>query len=337
MEKTMRCNVGIDVAKDDFKVVILAFNAENKTIDHGHQTFKNSSKGFKSLLNWCDKTIKNGKPTFTMEFTGCYSIAICEFIYNSGYQVCMVSPFKSKRFRESYDADVKTDDRDALLLAQMGLERTLPTWQPESEFYQQLKTLVRERLGLIKQKTILANKLHALDYQTKNVKATTDRLKEQLKLVEKQLKEIDREMEAHLESDADVAGKVENLKTIPGIGIITISTILAETDGFRKVQNAKQLVAFAGYKVTVHDSGTVHKQGHISKRGNKFIRHALHMPTLSIIQCNPVLKQKYLELKPRKIKPIIATTAIERKTLVMMYSIFKNDTKFDEKYLKDTQ
>jgi len=244
----------------------------------------------------------------------------------------MISPFKSKRFRESYDADIKTDDRDAQTLAQMGLERKLTAWKPDSDFYRHLKMLVRERVGLVKQKTVIMNKLHALEYQTKTPKSTSIRYNEHLKLIAKQLKEIDNEINNHLKTDKEVADKVETIKTIPGIGTVTIATVLAETDGFSKTQNTKQLVAFAGYKVTVHDSGTMHKQGHISKRGNKFIRQAMHMPTLSIIQCNPILKAKYLSLKPRKVKPIIATTAIERKALILMYSIFKSGKPFDPNY-----
>lgn len=334
MEKIVRCNVGIDVAKDDFKTVILAVTDNNQTTDLGHQTFANSNKGFKNLISWCQKTVTDCKPTFTMEFTGCYSMGLCEFIYNAGYQVFMVSPYKSKRFRESYDADIKTDDRDALTLAQMGCERKLTAWQSDSEFYQHLKMLVRERLGLVKQQTAIINKLHALDYQAKKAKSTIKRYNEQLKLIRKQLKEIDKEIDGHLKSDEQVSRKVENMETIPGIGITTIATVLAETDGFRKTPNSRQLVAFAGYKVTVSDSGTISKPGHISKRGNKFIRQALHMPTLSIIQCNPVLKEKYQSLKLRKVKPIIATTAIERKALILMYSIFKSDTRFDPNFLK---
>jgi len=280
--------------------------------------------------------VLNGtKPTFTLEFTGCYSLALCKFLHKNEYQVFMVSPFKSKRFRESYDADIKTDDRDALTLARMGCERTLTAWLPDSEFYNHLKILVRERLGLVKLQTAIKNKSHAIDYLPENIETTRKRNKEQLNLIHNQIKDIDKEIENHLKSDKQVNNKVQNMMTIPGIGIITIATVLAETDGFRKTPNARQLAAFAGYKVTINSSGTINKPGHISKRGNKFIRQALHMPTLSIIQCNPILKEKYLSLKPRKIKPIIATTAIERKTLIFMYSIFKNDTKFDLNILKN--
>jgi len=334
MEKIVRCNVGLDVSKDNFKTVILAVTDNNQTTDLGHRTFDNCKQGFKALISWCKKEVKKGKPTFTMEFTGSYSMRLSEYIYNKDYQIFMVSPFKSKRFRESYDADIKTDDRDALILAQMGCERRLKAWQPDSEFYQQLKLLVRERFSLVKQQTAIKNKIHALNYQAKKAKSTIKRYNEQLKLIDKQLKAIEKEIVNHLKSDEQISRKVENLETIPGIGIKTIATVLAETDGFRKTPNSRQLIAFAGYKVKVNESGIISKPGHISKRGNKFIRWALHMPSLSIIQCNPILKEKYESLRLRKTKASIATTAIERKALILMYSIFKNDTRYDANFLK---
>jgi len=55
MGKIVRCNVGIDIAKDDFKTVIWAVIDNNQTFDFGHQTFCNSTKGFKSLISWCKK------------------------------------------------------------------------------------------------------------------------------------------------------------------------------------------------------------------------------------------------------------------------------------------
>jgi transposase len=247
----LACNVGLDISKADFNACILTTYNDYSRINSGSKVFQNSPSGFTVFFSWCNKTVSFENKSFTMEFTGRYSEKIAHFLYEKKSTVFMVSPFKSNRFRESYDADVKTDQTDAYTLAVMGLERKLVAWQPDSEFFANLKIIVRERYGLIKQKTAIKNKLHALAYAAAAVAPTVERLKEQMKLINKQIREIDKQIENYLKTDEKIWQKVENLQTIPGIGLTTISTILVETDGFRKTANVKELTAFAGYKVTI--------------------------------------------------------------------------------------
>ncbi len=70
----------------------------------------------------------------------------------------------------------------------------------------------------------------------------------------------------------------------------------------------------------------------ISKKGNKHIRAVLHMPSMSAIRFNPSMKPFYERLKPKKQKPLIALVAVQRKFLVLMYSLWKNETYYDPDY-----
>jgi len=329
MNTLVQCNAGIDVSKADFKVAISALDGNRSTKPLGLRAFDNNSKGFDAFFKWCRSITGDNPCGFTLEYTGIYSEALMYYLDSKQCSVCMVSPYKSKRFRESYDADIKTDDHDAQILSLMGLERKLPLWKPASPFFTQLRQLVRERFILVKQKTALANRLHALSYAHLENATTKERLKTQKKFFSKQIRDVEKQIAASLQSDADVWHRVCNVLTMPGIGLTTVACLLAETDGFAKTSSAKKLVAFAGYKVTIKESGQWKGKSHISKRGNKFIRHALHMPVLSVIQCNPLLAGKYQALRARKAKPIIATTAMERKSLIIIYALYKNDIPFD--------
>ena len=217
----------------------------------------------------------------------------------------------------------------------MGLERKLPVWKPDSKFFSELKILTRERYALVSQKTAVTNRTHAIKYAEANTKKTIARLKKFKNFLKQEIKEVEEEIELHLKSDELVWQKTNAVLQTPGIGLTTAAVLLAETDGFQKTTSVKRLVAFSGYKITVNESGLWKGKSKISKRGNKYIRHALHMPILSVIQCNPILSEKYQKLKARKEKPIVATTAIERKTLVIIYSIYKNNKPFDPNYKKN--
>ena len=70
---------------------------------------------------------------------------------------------------------------------------------------------------------------------------------------------------------------------LKGLGILTIATILAETNGFDLFKNYKQLVSYAGFDVVESQSGARIGKTKISKKGNSRIRRALHMPSLVVI------------------------------------------------------
>lgn len=68
-------------------------------------------------------------------------------------------------------------------------------------------------------------------------------------LFESQLKELDKEINSHLQSNQEVDEKAQNILKIKGLGVLTVSTISAETNGFTLFKNYKQLVSYAGYDV----------------------------------------------------------------------------------------
>ncbi|NQY31446.1 MAG: IS110 family transposase, partial [Flavobacteriaceae bacterium] len=80
------------------------------------------------------------------------------------------------------------------------------------------------------------------------------------------------------------------------------------------------------------ESGNYQGQSRISKKGNKHIRAILHMPSMTAIRVNPTLKPFYERLKPKKAKPIVALVAVQRKLLVLMYSLWKSNSYYDGEF-----
>ncbi|MDF4223567.1 IS110 family transposase, partial [Maribacter sp. M208] len=105
-----------------------------------------------------------------------------------------------------------------------------------------------------------------------------------------------------------------------------------ETLGFESIVNAKQLASYAGYDVVLRESGNYKGKTRISKKGNSHIRAVLHMPSMTCVRCNPTLKQYYNRLKPNKAKPLVALVAVQRKLLILMYTLWKNEENYDDEY-----
>jgi len=130
-----------------------------------------------------------------------------------------------------------------------------------------------------------------------------------------------------------LAEKVNKVLTIKGAGIMTIAVILAETQGFKFTQNIRQLCSYAGYDVVQRESGTsVLGKTKISKKGNSWIRGALHFSALVASRHNPVLMKTYQRINKKKAYRMVGATALQRKILVLIYTLWKNDDVFDENH-----
>ena len=122
--------------------------------------------------------------------------------------------------------------------------------------------------------------------------------------------------------------KIKWVITIPGINFVTAATVIAETDGFSNIGNRRQLVSYAGLDVVVRESGTLAWRPRISKRGNAYIRAALFMAAVSSIIHNQTLRIYFNRLKDNGKPGKTGVIALERKLLVLIYTLYKNDTEY---------
>ena len=152
-----------------------------------------------------------------------------------------------------------------------------------------------------------------------------------LDTIESQLEKSEKDITAKLAQDKELKAKVERIATAKGIGVLTVTCIVAETQGFHLIGNRKQLTSFAGLDVKARQSGKDDPKHHITKKGNAHIRAALYMPALSAAHCNRQMVQTYGRIcgKHPDAK-MIGVTAIMRKMLLLVYSLWKSGEEYDE-------
>lgn len=298
-------------------------------VKFGTKTFVNTTKGFVSFIEWANEKGQKGlNITFTMEATGVYYESLAYFLHEKGFIVYVVLPSKSKKFAESLGAKSKTDKIDAQILAQMGLERKMQPWQPLSCNFLLLKQLTRERNAIIQERTNVSNQLHAYKHQGKTNLASINRSEERIALFNNQIKKIEKEIVEIVKGDEELKEKLNKIQTIPGVSLITAVTIVAETNGFTAIKSQKQLTSYAGLDVRLVESGLWKGKSKISKKGNGHIRKALYFPTFTKITHDANTLKSYERLKDKKIKPMIAAVAMQRKLLCLIYSLWKKDEIF---------
>jgi transposase len=329
----LKQNVGIDVSMDVFDADLTVLDASFNKVCITRKQFNNDSEGFIELLQWSEKYKEaNLDMSFTIEFTGVYYEQLAYWLRIANQTVYMIVPSKARRYCESLSKSSKTDKLDAQALAWLGLERKLEVWNPLSIEFVNLRVLTREREELLKEKTVVKNRLHATQKKAIGQINTVTRYKKRLKIIEEQINDIEKEILVMLKEDKIVYNKYKNITTIPGVSMITAATIIAETNGFAAIKNQKQLTSYAGLDVKLKESGKFIGKSKISKQGNAHIRRVLHFPAQTAIIHNKPLAVFYKRVNDRKEKAMIAGVGVQRKLLCLIYTLWKNDTVFDPYY-----
>lgn len=153
-------------------------------------------------------------------------------------------------------------------------------------------------------------------------------IEEQIAVIEEAINQVMEEMRP----DPDTPYR-HVLETIPGIGPVLAAAIIGEVGDISRFPNAKALVAYAGLDATVRAScqfeGT---RNRISKRGSPVLRNSLWLAAISARRFNPELKAFY-ELKCSQGKhSSVATGAVARRLVHLIYSIWKENRPFDPDY-----
>jgi transposase len=114
------------------------------------------------------------------------------------------------------------------------------------------------------------------------------------------------------------------LLQLPGVGLITATTLLAAIGDISRFAQAKNLVGYAGFGARVHDSGQTHRTGRITKAGRRDIRAAMIEVAHIAARTHPYWQARLACLEPRlgKNKAIVA---IARKLLVAVWHILSKD------------
>lgn len=325
----IKYSVGIDVAKDKFDACLVVIDVNQSVTIKATKSFT-LKKDYKPLLEWIERHQKEILPLcFTMEATGNYFEKLASFLFENGCSVSVVLPNKAKKYLQSLGIKSKTDKIDAKGLAQMGAEQRLKLWQPFSRNIYKLRTLTRQNESLNKQKTALSNQLHSQQYNMYEIKEVMKQLKTMIRLIDKQLNQTESMIRELIDQDLVLKSKAENLLTIPGVGLLTVATIIAETNGFYLIENVGQLISYSGYDVVENQSGKRIGRTKISKKGNSHIRRILHMPALNVVRLKVgAFKVFYDKLYDRNKIKMKSYVGIQKKILVLLYTLWRTNKPF---------
>lgn len=339
MKKIVKQVLGIDVAQKEL-VVCLGRMHEDWTPElYSHGTFANSKKGFDAMIKWVKKlTIEAIAVRYVMEATGVYHESLAYYLEGKGNEVSIVLPNKISNYVRTLDLKTITDKTASAAIARFGLERKLDKWKRPKQIFKNLKQLTRERDQIVETRTLAKNQLHAEQAEAFPNPSSLHRIKALIKFLDKQISQILKELKELVKQDHQVNESIELICSIPGVGRLTAATVLAETNGFELIRNKRQLTSYAGLDVKEKQSGTSIKgKPRISKKGNRHLRKAMHLPALAAIRHEKKFKAVFVRLVSKHGIKMKAAVAVQRKLLEMVYTVYSKNTPYNKNYLSQDE
>ena len=298
--------IGVDISKSHLDV----FDAERREA----KRFENSISGFRAFEKWLGK-LEIARVVY--EPTGPYHRNFEERFCDK-LPLIKVNPLQARRFAEACGTRAKTDALDARGLARMGIALDLQPDTPVAKTTRILKDLQVARTALIKERTRLNNRAHVLTHAV--LKRQT---KARLALVEKQIAELDKEIDTFIDTDKAIARRRQIVTSIPGLGSVASAAILTYLPEIGTLDR-RQVGSLAGVVPYNRDSGQWKGKSFISG-GRKPLRDALYMPALVAMRYNPDLKAKYEDLRAAGKPAKVAIVAIMRKLIETANALVKAD------------
>lgn len=300
---------GIDVAKDSF---VVASRLAGKITTSMYNNDKKGIAGFLKSIpgnTWC-----------IMEATGVYSLQLAVALYEKGIKVSVVNPLQIKRFAQTKLKRTKTDQVDAALIAEYGERMQPKLYEPPAPFLRQLQQQRMSLKLLIKTKRSFLNQLHALEQLAEPDKVALKACKAVLKSIEKQVKELEDQMELLAEEHCQDLFSL--LQTIPGISKKSALELIIVSGGFKNFTSAKQFSAFIGICPCINESGTsIRGYRGISRIGDKNIRATLYMCSLAAKVYNKACRELYDRMLAAGKAKKVALVAVINKLLKQVFGI----------------
>ena len=317
--------LGIDIAKLKFNVCLLNTNGKLK-----HKVFANTTDGFQQLAAWLSKQGAQ-RVHACMEATGAYGEALALFLHEAGHTVSVVNPAAIKSFAGSRLSRTKTDKVDAELIARFCLAQQPLAWTPPAPEVRELQALVRRLEALTEMHTMESNRLEAII----TVEVVKSSVEEHMAYLDHQIKQTQALIRTHINNHPRLKQQSELLDSIPGIGLATAATLLAEITDITHYESARQVAAFAGLVPRERQSGSsVRGRTRLSKIGNARVRKALYFPAITALRCSPFFQAWAEGLRQRGKCKMSVIGAAMRKLIHLAYGVLKTGRPFDPEWGK---
>lgn len=304
--------VGIDVAKDKLD---LARSDTGECF-----CFANDPAGIGQIVD----SFKTIRPAcIVVESTGGLERPVLEALLDAHLPVALVNPGRVRHFAIGAGFLAKTDSLDAAVLVQFAQRAKLRLTQKCTENQSELDALITCRRQLVRARTVQEN-CKSSTRSPNAIKA----LLAVIKTLDKQIELLDDKIRKLIDSDDDFKHMDQLLRSVPGVGPVLSSTLLAELSELGTTDR-QQIGALVGVAPFNHDSGK-HRGKRAIRGGRIQVRNVLYMNSVCAIRHNPLLKQFAQRLQTAGKSSKVIIVACMRKLLSLLNAMVRDDLMWHE-------
>jgi len=313
MDSNPEVHIGIDVSKASLDVAVHQTGA--------FSSLPNDAAGIRSLV----ARLRRLKPQLVLlEASGGYERKLLDALSSAGLPAALVNPRQLRDFARATGVLAKTDKIDALVLARFAATVRPELRRLSDARERDLSALQARRRQLVEMLTAEGNRLE------KAPPIAAREIKGHIRDLERRLGTLDKTLQDLVRSNPDWQLKAQLLRSVPGIGPVLASTILANLPELGDL-NRRQIAALVGVAPLNRDSGVLRGKRSVWG-GRSHVRAALFMNALVASRYNPIIKAFYQRLcaagKPKK----VALVACMRKLLTILNSMLRNRTTWNADY-----
>lgn len=301
-----RCFVGVDVSEAQLDVHLLP--------DGDRAGFGRDRRGIARLIAWL---ASRDRVLVVAEATGGLERLLTVALEQAAIAVAVVNPRQIRDFARAAGLLAKTDRLDACVLALYG-ERMRPVPRPpRAAADHALAALVLRRRQLAE----------AVEAERNRARRSTEpavlaSIAAHLGWLQAALGELEGEIDARLASDPVRQERAALLASVPGVGKVTVSTLLALLPELGQLDR-RAVAALVGVAPFARDSGLI--KGRRTIRGGRApVRAVLYMAALVAVRHNTALRTFYQRLLAAGKAKKLALTAAIRKLLVILNAILRD-------------
>ena len=306
--------VGVDVSKATLDV----YRPDTKEL----LKIENTDEAIIQLCSQLEK--KKRQIMVVMEGTGGYEYLLLKHLASRMLAAAVINPRRVRDFAKGIGLDAKTDPIDAKVISKYAEVVVPKPMATKSDHELKHSALVARRSQLLELINQENNRLkQSWDDDAKNS------IRDVLEVLKKQLKSVDSLLVQMLAKDTANERKIEILKSVKGVGPVTISTLIAELPELGKL-NRGEVAKLVGVAPINRDSGT--------KSGKRFIgggrgqvRRVLYMATIVAIRHNATIKAFYAHLKSKGKESKVAIVACMRKLVTILNLLVKSNQMWQTK------
>lgn len=299
-------HIGIDVSKDRLDVAanVAAFTPFQVPRDHG------------GLADLVERLKPLSPQRIAVEATGGFETVVAAALAGAGLPVVVVNPAQVRAFAQALGKRAKTDPIDAAVIARFA-EAIRPQLRPLPDAETQaLADLVARRRQIV---AMIGAENQRLARATARMTRSIRRL---LKALEKELADIDQDIDGNIRRSPAWQETAELLKSVPGVGDQIARTLLADLPELGTLDR-RQIAALTGLAPWTRQSGQWRGKSFIGG-GRASVRSALFMGAMVAARHNPQLRDFRDRLIAAGKPKMVALVAVARKLITILNAIIRD-------------